>query len=76
MRLARPYSAARFVAFVTENPRVELKDITTHAATFEKWEREDKHFTAYEADRRANLLGFHPAEIWGWDEWIEPALSK
>lgn len=74
-RQARPYPAARLVAFVSEHPRVELDDITSHNATFVKWEREDKHFTTMEADRRAVMLGFHPAEIWGWDEWIEPVVG-
>lgn len=71
----RALSAARFVEFIVEHPRVELTEVTTHTDVFRKWEAEDKHFTIYEADRRANALGFHPSEIWGWDEWIEAAMD-
>jgi hypothetical protein len=49
--------------------------VTHHNLTFEKWEREDRHFTTFEADRRAVDMGFHPAEIWGWDEWVEGAAD-
>lgn len=69
-RQVRPFSASRLVEFVTEHPRLTPEDATSHyRQTFEKWQQEDKHFTCYEADRRAVDLGFHPAEIWGWDEW-------
>lgn len=75
-RLARPFPASRYVTFVSEHPKMNVSEITSHTDTFLKWEAEDKHFTLYEADRRAINLGFHPCEIWGWDEWVEACLKR
>jgi hypothetical protein len=75
MKLARHYPASRLVEFAREHPRLNIEDVTHHNLTFEKWEREDRHFTTFEADRRAVNMGFHPAEIWGWDEWIAGAAG-
>jgi hypothetical protein len=75
MKLPRPFPASRFVAFIEDHPKLTMAEVSNHRTTLEKWERENTHFTFYEADRRATLLGFHGSEIWGWDEWINATLG-
>lgn len=76
-RIARTLPASRLIEFVDEHSRVDPEEVTTHYRnTFEKWRAEDKHFTIFEADRRAVDLGFHGSDIWGWDEWIKALLTK
>lgn len=69
----RPFSAKTLAEFIADHPRmVSTPTSTSWGWTLTRWVNEDKHFTAYEADRRAVALGVHPSMVW--DNWWDEAL--